>query len=150
MLRAVTVTLVKEMGDNRIGHALVEFFDVLNGEKATYGELESRLTGDNGRSATGAGGDNPGGPWGQPIGASVRARALRRFSPERDSPGRTSEAQLTPSDRLDRIEDAAKARIEKRWKAAGTTLSAGPGLAVEQLADYAIVGAAKINRMCDE
>lgn len=52
----------------------------------------------------------------------------------------------TALETANKVEQSAKARIAKRYKDAGTTLSAGPGLAVEQLADYALVGAAKIAR----
>ena len=64
--------------------------------------------------------------------------------PESGSVLASSEPEPTPLSTLDRIEQEAKARIAQRWKEAGRTLSAGPGLAAEQLADYSLVGAVKI------
>ena len=48
--------------------------------------------------------------------------------------------------KLDAIEAAARERLAQRWKSAGSTLSSGPGLAVEIAGDFAIVGAVKIAR----
>ena len=46
--------------------------------------------------------------------------------------------------KLEAVETAARKRIRRRVSESSQTLSSGPGLALEQLADYAVVGAAKL------
>ncbi len=57
--------------------------------------------------------------------------------------GEGSQAETIVS-KLDALEARVKGRIREKVKSAGSTLSAGPGLAAELLADYAALGAVKI------
>ncbi len=66
--------------DPRIGHALIEHFDVLNGSKENYGQLIKQLEGGKPARPKGVGTSVAAGtgPWGRPLGEAVRARAVAR------------------------------------------------------------------------
>jgi hypothetical protein len=154
--------------DGKVGHAMVEHYDVLNANKEDYGRLIEQLGQKNpaGREAGLASPDGGRGLWRRPVSASVKERALARSggpavaeeagpgsgdagpaeAPAAEAPA-VEKPQVKPEESaLDRAEKRIRARIDKRSKdlAQGKTLSAGPGLAVEQMADYAALGAVKI------
>lgn len=82
-------------------------------------------------------------------GQEAELAATERVRRQRPSPAVDPAVEIKPSPliaRLDAIEQAARARLAERWKSAGNTLSAGPGLAAEIAADFAVIGAVKIAR----
>lgn len=83
--------------DARVGSAVIEYFDVLNGSKETYNEIIERLEGTQGRNLEGAEAATYQGPegalWQQPISRSVRTRAERRIEAEGKASDRGGDAE---------------------------------------------------------
>lgn len=123
---------------------LGEYEKLTEQEKATVRQLrdEAERKGNDRQNIQGLPGEERGRQ------AAVQAQPVEGAGGETPSAGRVLQAPegevIQTESFLDRAESETKARIEQRWKDAGTTLSSGPGLAIEQLADYALLGAVKI------
>jgi hypothetical protein len=144
MVRAEKVSAFVEMdsilaglqNDPRVGHSLIEHFDVLTGYKERYGELIDQLesaAGDaSGPQAARASGPGSGRPWRQPIGEAVAARALSRSPAPAEGPGRPAPGgtgQASPVSRRIEPPPARSKPAEEDAPAAlqGRVLEGGPG-----------------------